>query len=117
MAEAKTETIRITLPDLWLVRHTNEFAKGKEDYLEKHPKAAGSVINFYGGLALWRAGFVKIEGPKAFVDLLNAPDADNIPMSVVGVINREIVAKLLMSQDDPLEWSVIGSANGSSGTS
>lgn len=116
MTEERTETISITLPGTWKVRHWDEFTKAKSEAVEKNPNISGLIADFHGCLALWRAEMVQITGPDEFMECLRSKTLDNVPMEVIGTITREIGGSLSASRERPLAWAVKVSSNGSSGT-
>jgi hypothetical protein len=106
--------LRFINPDPWKTRHYDTYHQGRVAYKNKqvkaeliaHPDQASFIMGqYFGALALVKAGYVTIEGPKEFLDLVHAPNQDDTPMWVVGLITTHIADVLEASANAPLpDW-------------
>lgn len=102
-------TIRIDLPTVITVRVWDTYQDGRMSYLRK--ATVGSVImaDYHGSLALIKAQLVTVEAPPEFQQYLQAEKADDIPLAFIGLIVREIAAKVEAAASGPLPIKVISS--------
>jgi hypothetical protein len=106
-------TVKFKLPDPWLVRHFDEYHRGRAKY-KARVAANGSGVTiessyimgqYHGALALIKAGMVIVDGPPEFLEHINASIQDNVPMWVVGVVTTYVADALEASISAPLpDW-------------
>ena len=111
--------VSISLPERILLSHWEAYTHARQDYIQRREdsgKTASAVIaDYYGALALIRAGFVHVDGSEELTRVINLDDQSATPVEVIGFIVREVSRKVEAALASPL--ALTPSSSGSSGTS
>ena len=100
--------IKISLPDVWTVRHYAIYSDGRRKYetplIEAKRTPVPVISRYYGAVALINAGIVHLDNVGTGNDALlkkwiDSADADSIPLTVIGTIVRHVALPL----EDALE--------------
>lgn len=87
-----TIAAKISLPDVWTVRHYSIYQDGQRRYNAPILEAKGIPLpinsRYYGCMALVDAGIVKI--PPELKTMLEAKQFDDLPVGLIANVNRLI---------------------------
>lgn len=126
--EEKIAVINWKLPDPWKLRHFEEYIKGREDYKAARRKLkltfSEFLADFYGSLALCKAGYVTLESVENDIDdtVFNAvkgamdtkpADLDNLDLALTGIYVEGIGRAVERAVNAPLpDWLKKSSPSG-----
>src|SRR5258708_28005117 len=104
--------LTISLPDCWTVGHWTTYVNGRSAYIAacEHDSTPPNayLADYYGALALIRAGIVHVRGveqiSQQITEILARPDQSLTDLAVIGLVVREIACPIEAALTLPLDF-------------
>ncbi len=106
-SQPKPVQIEIEMPDRVTGYVWDVYANGRRDYIAKNQdNNTGRIADYYGAVALIKAGIVKLTAPGHMLAWLDQ-DYRTLDAEWIGLLQQEVALPVEMAFNRPTTWQVV----------